>query len=97
MGGNLFYMQQLFINSYGDNDIMSGIESLRTKLRIVRENQNGLGMKLKELKENQTNITALIKDIQRSSFKIKDGPYEIRNCSGHQRRHSHIGQRTLEP
>ena len=97
MGGNLFYMQQLFINSYGDNDIKSGIESLRTELRIVRENQKGLGMKLKELKENQANITALIKDIQRSSFKIKDGPYEIRNCSGHQHRHSHIGWRTLEP
>ena len=53
-------------------------ESLRTELMIVRQ---GLGMKLKKLKENQTNIAALIKDIQRSSFKIKDGPYEVRKCS----------------
>ena len=57
---------------------MSGIENLRTEIMIVRQNQKGLGMKLKKLKENQTNIAALIKDIQRSSFKIKDGPYEAR-------------------
>ena len=57
---------------------MSGIKSLRTELMIVRQNQKGLRIKLEKLKEN---IAALIKDIQRSSFKIKDGPYKVRKCS----------------
>ena len=61
-------------------EMVSGIESLRREVRIVKENQKGLDMKLKKLEDNQANIAALVKDVQRSNFKIRDGPYEVRKC-----------------
>ena len=62
-------------------EMSTTIQSFRTELRLIRENQKGLGVKLKKMEENQKGIVALIKDIQKSTFKIKDGPYEVRKCS----------------
>ena len=58
-------------------ELSVGVRECKEELKIVRDNQRGLGIQLKKMEENQKKIVSLINSLKKATFAIKGSEYEV--------------------
>ena len=58
-------------------ELSAGVSYCKDELKLVRDNQRGLGVQLKKLEENQKKLVSLISSLKKASFTIKGSEYEV--------------------
>ena len=58
-------------------EISDAVRECKEALKLVRENQRGLGARMKKLEDNQKEIISLVSSRKKATFTIKGSEFEV--------------------
>ena len=56
---------------------ISAVVSDYKELKLIRDNQKGLGVRLKKLEDNQKTLISLVSSLMKATFAIKGSEYKV--------------------